>query len=177
MSTAFPPHQSIPSIPIPQERALEILQAFLTSSQSTPYLLPNAKLEPTGPSTGSSNSSVTMHNLGRLEAGLRGEWLAPVLELEEGKDKEAEKKPTKGDNMEVDDWQDPEEYQLEQDIEEGDLGATLAVEQNSDLEIEEAENIPEVAAPKPLTEEEKAARKKEKKQRNQASKKSAKASK
>jgi hypothetical protein len=142
--SAFPPHKSIPSIPVSQDIALKYLQDYLSLTSSTPYLLPNAKLEPTGPAIGGSNSSVTLHNLQRVEAGLRGEWLAPTLELEEGQGVEVAKGMDdgtqqgsgEGDHMDVDGWQDREEFQREQDIDDGDPNATVqATEIDSDLDV------------------------------------------
>lgn len=122
--SAFPPQRSTTSIPISQSLALSTLQTYLESTQSLPYLLPNARLEPSGPTAGSSSSSVTIHNLQRVEAGLRGEWLAPVLDFDEGvveiatgmDDGVAQEG---GDEMGVEGWQDPEEYAREQSLEEG----------------------------------------------------------
>ncbi|TAQ85867.1 hypothetical protein B7494_g5828 [Chlorociboria aeruginascens] len=125
--SAFPPHRSIPSVPISQEIALKYLNIYLEATKSSPYLLPNARLEPSGPTAGSSNSSVVIHNLQRVEAGLRGEWLAPNLDSEENAGPVAggfdDGTNTAADNMEVGGWQDLDEYQREQDvIEEGDAG-------------------------------------------------------
>lgn len=145
--SAFPPQRSIPSIPISQALALSHLQAYLESAQSLPYLLPNARLEPTGPTAGSSASSITIFNLQRVEAGLRGEWLAPVLELNEepvevavGMDDGVGQDG--GDEMGVEGWQDPEEYAREQSIEEGDVEPeTTAVAQEGEEEATQASSV------------------------------------
>jgi hypothetical protein len=70
-----------------------------------------------------------MHNLQRVEAGLRGEWLAPSLDLGEnnvkvakGMDDGTNTGDGEGDHMQVDGWQDLDEYQREQSIEEGEVG-------------------------------------------------------
>jgi hypothetical protein len=141
--SAFPPHRTITSIPVPPEKALIYLSTFLTNSKSQPHLLPNARLEPSGVTAGSSSSSVTIHNLQRVEAGLRGEWLAPTLDLEEnnvpvteGMDDGTNKPGVQGENGEG--WMDLDEYQREQSIEggeKGEKGAGLVV-QDSDLEPE-----------------------------------------
>lgn len=79
---SFPPHRTKVSNVISQDVALDHLTAYLTSSETQPHLLPNAHLDPsTGPTIISSNFSVTIHNLRRVQAGLRGEILAPALEL------------------------------------------------------------------------------------------------
>lgn len=140
--SAFHPHRSVPSVPISQDIALKYVQMFLTATKSSPYLLPNARLEPSGPTAGSSASSVTIHNLQRVEAGLRGEWLAPSLDLQENA---GEQVPVatgmedvgEGDHMQVDGWQDLDEYQREQSIEEGEVGPRqtgLAQEGDEDFE-------------------------------------------
>ncbi len=118
--SAFPPHRSIDSIPVTQEIALTFLQNYLTAAKTSPYLLPNARLEPSGPTAGSSNSSVTMHNLQRVEAGLRGQWLAPKLDLDhpsvevaQGMD-DGTNKNGEGNG---EGWMDLDQYQREQSIE------------------------------------------------------------
>lgn len=132
--SAFPPHKSIPSVPIPQEVALKYLSSYLASTATQPHLLPNARLEASGPTAGSS-SSVTLHNLQRVEAGLKGEWLAPTLELNE----EVVEEPavTVGEG----EWQDLEEYQREQSIEVGEVGkrdTSGAVDLGEDSDVEVA---------------------------------------
>jgi hypothetical protein len=127
--SAFPPQRTIPSIPISQEIALKFLSNYLEATTSSPYLLPNARLESSGPTAGSSASSVTIHNLRRVEAGLRGEWLAPTLDLEEGNITVAEGMDdgtNKGQDVneegEGEGWMDLDEYQREQSIEGGEVG-------------------------------------------------------
>ncbi|KAB8304552.1 hypothetical protein EYC80_003935 [Monilinia laxa] len=180
--SAFPPHKSIPSIPVNQTIALKYLQEYLSLTSSTPYLLPNAKLEPTGPTIGSSHSSVTIHNLERVEAGLRGEWLAPTLELEEENAVEIAQgmddgtvQGSGGDKMDIDGWQDKEEFEREQSIDEGDVGARVqnvkTKQIDSDLEAEpSAKNVPDFtqAPAGELSRKEKDARKAEKKARHKA---------
>ncbi|TVY86841.1 hypothetical protein LAWI1_G007134 [Lachnellula willkommii] len=128
-ASAFPPHKSIPSIPAPQEIALKYLSAYLTSTTTHAHLLPNARLEASGPTAGSS-SSVTLHNLQRVEAGLRGEWLAPTLLLDgdgEGQGMGVGMDDgTVGKGVGEEGWQDLEEYQREQSIEVGDVGGREA---------------------------------------------------
>ncbi|KAM3076002.1 hypothetical protein ACMFMF_005347 [Clarireedia jacksonii] len=178
--SAFPPHKSVPSIPVSQDIALKYLQDYLSLTSSTPYLLPNAKLEPTGPTTGSSHSSVTLHNLQRVEAGLRGEWLAPTLELEEGQGVEVAKGMDdgtqqgsgQGDHMDVDGWQDREEFQRQQEIDDGELNATLqATEMDSDLDVDPTAPAPTETAPtetKGISKSEKERRKADKKAKKKA---------
>jgi hypothetical protein len=130
--SAFSPHRTIPSIPISQDIALKFLSNYLEATKTSPYLLPNARLESSGPTAGSSASSVTIHNLKRVEAGLRGEWLAPTLDLEEGNVTVAEGMDdgtNKGQDVneegEGEGWMDLDEYQREQSIEGGEIGERL----------------------------------------------------
>lgn len=151
--SAFPPHRSIPSIPVSQAIALQHLQSYLEATLNSPYLLPNARLEPSGPTATSASSSITIHNLKRVESGLRGEWLAPVLDLhsknysngtttevpvamglDDGVDQDG------GDKMGVEGWQDADEYAREQTVEEGDIAPTsTVVAQEGDVELETEE--------------------------------------
>ncbi|KAG4425940.1 hypothetical protein IFR04_000884 [Cadophora malorum] len=168
--SAFPPQRSVASIPVSQDIALKYLSAYLEAAKTSPHLLPNARLEPSGPTAGPSSSNITIHNLQRVEAGLRGEWLAPTLDLEEGNvpitagmddgtNKEQE-------NAEAEGWMDLDQYQREQSIEGGEIGDRLPgavqdAELDSDLDMED--NAPK----KPLDKE---ARKEEKRRRNKEEK-------
>jgi hypothetical protein len=138
--SAFPPHRTVPSIPVSQEIALKYLSSYLASTSTTPHLLPNARLEASGPTAGSS-SSVTLHNLQRVEAGLKGEWLAPTLELNEGQGVAVAEGMDDGTNKTGEgegEWQDLEDYQREQSIEEGEVGPrqTAVVNNGEDSEGE-----------------------------------------
>lgn len=182
--SAFPPNKSVPSIPVNETIALKYLQDYLALTSSTPYLLPNAKLEPTGPTIGSSHSSVTIHNLQRVEAGLRGEWLAPTLEMQEENAVEVAQgmddgtvQGSGGDKMDVDGWQDKEDFEREQSIDDGDVGARVQkvkdVEVESDLEVEpHTTAIPQLSGTqRALARKDKESRKVEKKARHKAEQK------
>lgn len=140
--SAFPPHKTLASVPVTQEIALKFLTTYLEATKSTPYLLPNARLEPSGPTAGSASSATTVRNLERVQAGLRGEWLAPILDLNENGAGIGVKVATgfeggEGDKMEVDGWQDLDEYQREQSIEDGEMGPRQSgVVQEGDSEFE-----------------------------------------
>jgi hypothetical protein len=162
MMSAFPPVRSLKSIPISTEEALQRLQSYLEASKSNPALLPNATLQVDGPKAQSeSASNLVIHNLKRVEAGLRGEWLAPSLELEgDGMGGLGSLPvPGNGDVGEEDaigeEWQDLDEYQREQSIEIGEVGPR---ETGIGQEGEEA-------VPVNIKVLDKEARKKEKKQR------------
>ncbi|KAE8452427.1 hypothetical protein EG329_000329 [Mollisiaceae sp. DMI_Dod_QoI] len=148
--SAFPPHRLGPSVSVSQEIALKFLSKYLEAAKSSPHLLPNAKLDPSGPTAGSSNSSVTIHNLQRVEAGLRGEWLAPTLDLEEknvavaeGMDDGVNQGQGAQEGGEGEGWMDLDEYQREQSIEGGEIGDDAAHvggngAEDSDLEVDRA---------------------------------------
>lgn len=80
---------------------------------------------------------------------------------------------SEGDKMDADGWQDKEEFEREQSIEEGDVGARVQgvnnAEVDSDLEIEpSAKRAPGSSQPKAWMRKEKAVRKAEKKARHKA---------
>lgn len=135
MTTSFPPHKSLPSTPISSNLALKHLTAYLTATSNSPHLLPNATLQPTGPVAQSdASSNLTIQHLRRVEAGLRGEWLAPVLDLAETSDpysaeienltrhKKFDDAMDVDASMGTDGWQDLSEYQREQSVEIGEIG-------------------------------------------------------
>lgn len=139
---SFPPVKTLATVPVSQEIALKFLSTFLIASKSTPYMIPGARLEPSGPTAGSSSSPM-MHNLQRVEAGLRGEWLAPVLDLQDDEERGMKVggglgQEREGDNIELEGWQDLDEYQREQSIEEGEVGPRqTGVAQEGDDDFEE----------------------------------------
>jgi hypothetical protein len=119
-------------MPISSTLALTHLSAYLADATKNPYLLPNATLQPNGPvAQGNADSNLTIQHLRRVEAGLRGEWLAPVLDLGEESDPFADttaagsgkhKKFDEGNgdaDIATEGWQDLSEYQREQSIEVG----------------------------------------------------------
>ena len=111
MTTSFPPHKSLPSKPISPEFALQHITAYLEAAATTPHLLPNATLQPTGPVAQSgADSNLIIQHLQRVQAGLRGEWLAPVLDVTEDFEEDLVKGEGKKTVFE-DDWQDLKEYQ------------------------------------------------------------------
>lgn len=193
--SAFPPIRTQEGIDVSTDTALAYLSAYLESSKTQPHLLPNARLEASGPMSGSSKSSVTLHNLHRVEAGLKGEWLAPVLDLEEvpvatdGDALQNDAVQTEGEG-----WMDIDQYQREQSVEgpsearedlgaedDGDVEESAAVEYgqntNGDVVMGESEKaakpvkkdkVKETKSSKPVNPEQ---RKKDKKARLKAEKK------
>jgi hypothetical protein len=159
---SFPPVKTLATIPVSQEIALKFLSTFLAASKSTPYMLPGARLEPSGPAAGSSSSPM-VQNLQRVEAGLRGEWLAPVLDLQNDEEERWMKvggglrQEGESDNIELEGWQDLDEYQREQSIEEGEVRPRHSgvaqegdddFEERMEVEVEGEAEVEEEAAPK-----------------------------
>ncbi|RFU34610.1 hypothetical protein B7463_g1693, partial [Scytalidium lignicola] len=171
--SAFPPLKSRPSIPISQDAALKHLQSYLEKAKTSEYLLPNARLEESGVDVGSRNSGLVFHNLQRVEAGLRGEWLAPSLDLDDVKvaGVEDNTNTAEGEQMEVEGWQDLEEYQREQSIEEGEQNAQGVVAVDLDSDLQDSTSLPHAqelnsTARAAMTAKDKEARRLEKKARH-----------
>ena len=80
---AYPPHYLHSSSPVSQETALSLLSSYLKATTTDASLHPNALLTETGPisATSGSNTGLVLHNLRRVEAGLRGEHLGADLAL------------------------------------------------------------------------------------------------
>ncbi|KAF3005819.1 hypothetical protein E8E13_008146 [Curvularia kusanoi] len=153
---APPPHRLISSKPVSTADASTILQTYISHSEAHPHLHPDALITPTGvtfSSHGGPTGGVVMHNLRRIAAGLRGEYLepepTPEPEAEEGaegekawKGKKAKgKKTTFTDDAETGaveiEWQDKETYEREQgEIEIGEIGDRTNVVQDGDEEPE-----------------------------------------
>ena len=149
---APPPHRLIASKPISTADASTMLQTYITHSEAHPHLHPDALITPTGvtfSSHGGPTGGVVMHNLRRIAAGLRGEYLEPepTPEPEQREDDEGGEKAWKGKArakgkkttfsdadagaaVEVE-WQDKEAYEAEQgEMEIGDLGDRTNVVQD-----------------------------------------------
>lgn len=93
----YPPNRHHTTTRIPPSRALSLLSAYLAASTQDASLHPNALLAESGPKAAafSSSSSVghsagsggrgggglVLHNLRRVEAGLKGEYLGPGAEV------------------------------------------------------------------------------------------------
>lgn len=136
---SFPPHRLHSSRPIAPSEALGLLSSYLELAESEPYLQPNALLTEGGPisATLGPNTGLILHNLKRVEAGLRGEHLSADLEVEKfgGDDQPDIDVDTTGDalattytiaangdgamntaEMGQDGWQDKAEFEYEQGI-------------------------------------------------------------
>ncbi|KAF2034783.1 hypothetical protein EK21DRAFT_97410 [Setomelanomma holmii] len=132
---APPPSRHVSSTTICLSDASRMLETYLTNSESHPHLHPDALITPTGvtfSSHGGPMGSVLMHNLRRVAAGLRGEYLEPEKTPEPEDNGEEEfaggrKFKKKGGNKRketsVEDWQDKAQYEQEEGgFEIGELG-------------------------------------------------------
>ncbi|KAF3032520.1 hypothetical protein E8E12_000901 [Didymella heteroderae] len=154
---APPPHRLVSSTPVDVATASTMLQDYLTNSEAHPHLHPDALITPTGvtfSSHGGPTGGVVMHNLRRIAAGLRGEFLEPepTPEPEEQQLADGEqtsngntgngngngkgRKTTFVDDNEIE-WQDKEVYEQEQgEIEVGDISDRTNVVQDGGEEPE-----------------------------------------
>ena len=147
---APPPHRLISSKPVSTADASTMLQTYISHSEAHPHLHPDALITPTGvtfSSHGGPTGGVVMHNLRRIAAGLRGEYLEPEPipepEAEEGAEggqawngKKGKGKKTTFTDVEVE-WQDKEAYEREQgEVEIGDIGERTNIVQDGGEEPE-----------------------------------------
>ncbi|KAL8706458.1 MAG: hypothetical protein Q9201_000513 [Fulgogasparrea decipioides] len=134
---AYPPIRHHSSQRISTHRAQQLLAQYLEDTITDASLHPNALLTENGPVNPASGSTgLVLHNLKRVEAGLRGEHLSADLTFKnfggEGlpdlltngvsnRPREGEESQNRtGQNFE-EDWQDKDEYEREQAIVQGEL--------------------------------------------------------
>lgn len=147
---APPPHRLISSKPVSTADASTMLQTYISHSEAHPHLHPDSLITPTGvtfSSHGGPTGGVVMHNLRRIAAGLRGEYLepepTPEPEVEEGAEgekawngKKGKGKKTTFTDADVE-WQDKEAYEREQgEMEIGDVGERANIVQDGGEEPE-----------------------------------------
>lgn len=148
--TSLPPTRHHSTRPVSPTTVLALLSTYIANAAEDPSLQPNALLTERGPISSSSGSStgLTIHNLKRVEAGLKGEHLGadlsfakfggeglPDLQMggQEGRERDGEVNGVLrvGDGDERDEkreagqdgWQDMQAYEREQEITEGEVGA------------------------------------------------------
>jgi len=148
--TSLPPTRHHSTRPVSPTTALALLSTYIANAADDPSLQPNALLTERGPISSSSGSStgLTIHNLKRVEAGLKGEHLGadlsfakfggeglPDLQMggQEGRERDGEVNGLLGvgDGGEgavereggQDGWQDMQAYEREQEVTEGEVGA------------------------------------------------------
>lgn len=130
-----PPFRHYATRQIASSRALSLLSQYLAAAGSDASFHPNALLTEAGPVTPSSGThqmGLVLHNLQRVEAGLRGEQLTTELAWDhhiEGEPNGTDLGPqglVHGANDSLatnhDGWQDKAEFDREQDIEQGEMG-------------------------------------------------------
>ncbi len=133
MSSAYPPLRHHSTIRVPPARALALLSSYLTASTIDASLHPDALLTESGPigTSAGSSTGLTLHNLRRVEAGLKGENLGadltfqkfggqrlPDLHLAFGTGGKGEGRGAQRDE----EWQDREEFERQQVVVDGGFG-------------------------------------------------------
>ncbi|KAI4180811.1 MAG: hypothetical protein L6R41_007002 [Letrouitia leprolyta] len=187
MSTfsSYPPIRHHSSQLISPSHAQQLLADFLKKTVTHPSLDPNALLTEDGPISRSTSTGLVLHNLRRVEAGLRGEHIAADLSFKnfggEGLPKSVEDPIANGEgecveireeagmNQEAD-WQDKDEYERQQTIEHGDVGLRSNVVKDPEVGQKTAKSEGEVPAVKGLSRAEKAERKRRKKEKREQTK-------
>jgi len=94
----LPPHRLLTTTHIPTETASSILQTYILNSESHAHLHPDALIKASKvvfSAHGGPTGGVVMHNLRRVAAGLRGEYLEPEATPE------PEETATTGEGVEV----------------------------------------------------------------------------
>ena len=132
----YPPRKQHATSRILPSTALHHISDYLSAASTNAALHPNALLTGGGPITPSSSTDqfgLVLHNLKRVEVGLRGEQLAPDVTFDndaegephamESASQELSYEPNGDSAIDVDGWQDKEEFEREQDIEQGEIGA------------------------------------------------------
>lgn len=144
MTTAYPPAVHHTSTHLSAPETLSLLSAYLAATATDPSLHPSAHLTehgPVAPSSAGPNAGLVLHNLRRVEAGLRGENLGEDLTLRKdggdgvpglmtmmmratdgdggGGDGGSGSQEQEGDGGE---WQDKAEFERQQEVVQGDIG-------------------------------------------------------
>lgn len=144
MTTAYPPAVHHTSTHITPSQTLSLLSAYLEATATDPSLHPSAHLTehgPVAPASG-SNTGIVLHNLRRVEAGLRGENLGEDLTFrkyggdglpdlmangvaqdvgEYGSWGSSYKEQGAATGMEGE-WQDKAEFERQQEVVQGEIG-------------------------------------------------------
>lgn len=140
------PHRLISSKSIPIEDASSMLEKYLSNSEVHPHLHPDALITPSGTTfsaQGGPTGGVVMHNLRRVAAGLKGNYLEPEPTPEpEGDDRNTgvndtqdQSKTKQGADTAVEEWQEMSEYEREEAvIEVGDIGDRTNFVQQEEIE-------------------------------------------
>lgn len=192
-TTPYPPSRSRAAAPISPEDALSSLSAFISASESTPWLHPDARITPDEikySTNGGPQGGIVLHHLRRIEKGLRGEILAPeaddIFGLPEGDDARLDdasagyqtsldggkKKGGLKKSAEEEGWQDAESYARAQEVIEGEVGdRDTSHAHNADYDADPMHLDMDADAGAGLSKAEREARKEAKKNRRKAEKK------
>lgn len=147
---SYPPHHRHSVKHISQSHALSLLSSYLAAAATEAHLHPNALLTESGPltpSSGAHSMGLVLHNLKRVEAGLRGEQLGAdltfgkyggeglpdMMVLGEGLPRSTSDRldgglngsnsgPGGGEGGSGIEWQDKTEFDREQDVTQGEIG-------------------------------------------------------
>ncbi|KAJ4370417.1 hypothetical protein N0V83_004935 [Neocucurbitaria cava] len=150
---ARPPNRHISSTPTSLTSASRLLETYLANSERHPHLHPDALITPNGvtfSSHGGPTGGVVMHNLRRVAAGFRGEYLEPERTPQPEEDQDAVFEDLdswvksgehtmsgeggkKSNPSKDDEWQDMAEYEREEGVVEvGEIGTrTTFVQEGS----------------------------------------------
>ena len=176
---------------ITESAALALISNYLSTASFEACLHPDAVLTgdgPVTPSTTLSNSGLVLHQLKRVEAGLRGEHLGADLSLKkyggdglpkmmdqasagakgfyEAQRDESQERQVKEEDL---GWQDKAEFEREQDIEQGELGPRNNAVEGSGWQNGRPPQVPKVEVPMSAADkDERKRRKKEKRKRESA---------
>lgn len=182
----YPPHRHHASQRVVPSKALSLLSAYLTAASTDDSMHPNVLLTEAGPITpvsGTHQLGLVLHNLKRVEAGLKGERLATDMAI--GEDKMGQGLITDGGLQELFDrktdaaavdtngWQDKAEFEREQGIEQGEIGKRSNAASNGANGF----TVPKVGVEGPKSDLDKDARKRRKKERRLHDRKDAQAKK
>lgn len=180
----FPPHRLHASRQVSQSEALAFITTYLEASDTNAALHPNALITKNGPISASSGGAtgLVLRNLARLQAGLRGEYLAPEAIVRTGEDEDIPEnqstfppstmqiggivetaEPTYDPLMGQEGWQDLSDYEREQDVERGDIGEPVPARVLNQAEKPPLPEVPEQMQPKSA--EEKIDRRKKKREK------------
>jgi hypothetical protein len=146
----LPPYRHVSSRPISLADASKMLDKYVADSEKHAHLQPDSLITPTGvafSSNGGPKGGVVMHNLRRVAAGLRGEYLEPEKTPEPEEEEPDLGITTLNGNMngqtadkEQGDWQEMSEFEREEGmIEVGELGDRTNV-------VAEGGEVPEIEA-------------------------------
>lgn len=142
LSEGRPPSRPISSTPIALKDATRMLETYLSNSELHPHLHPDPVFTSRGftfASASGSQGGLVMHNLRRLAAGMRGEYMEPEV-TPEPEDANSSHMPLNGAGgakstggilkhngvtreEDIEGWMDKEDYEREEGgIEIGDIG-------------------------------------------------------